>query len=164
MDHYTFQLEVCHNLMGISLPSDYAKPREKEVPLDTEGTPTFPPSANWNDGTTPTGTISSGIETQSLSTACGAEPVPDSSLHFAQAFSSIATSVEEDLQAGFEVPSSQESISKNGNVQPVPLPIASGQRRRRPNRRVRPEGVDVALPNPWAPHHSIRSDQRRKCR
>jgi hypothetical protein len=34
MDHYTFMLEVCHDLMGIPLPSNYAKPREKEVPIN----------------------------------------------------------------------------------------------------------------------------------
>jgi hypothetical protein len=31
MDHYTFMLEVSHALMGIPLPSDYAKPVQREV-------------------------------------------------------------------------------------------------------------------------------------
>ena len=113
--------------MGISLPSDYAKPREKEVPLDTQGTQIFPPSANWNDGTTPTVTMTSDIETQSLSTAYGAVLVADSSLRFAHTFSLVVASADEDFQAGFKVPSSQESNTKHGNVQPVPMPIASGQ-------------------------------------
>jgi hypothetical protein len=164
MDHYTFLLEVCHDLMGIPLPSDYAKPREKEVLVQAVGTETGQPSGNLNDGTSSAVSLSSALATESWNTSYAAVATPNLTSISAQTLSSLGLGADVDSQIGMEVRSSQESHTDHPNVDPLAVPNISGQRRRRPNRRVRPEGTEAALHNPWAPHHSVHSEERRKCR
>jgi hypothetical protein len=59
------------------------------------------------------------------------------------------------------VPSSQESNTPTGREECLPVPHTTERRRKRPNKRIRPVGVDIGLPNPWAPHHSVHVKERR---
>jgi hypothetical protein len=60
-----------------------------------------------------------------------------------------------DPQTTFEFPSSQESNVDPPIVIAASSPTVQARRRRRPNRRVRPPGVDLSLPTQWAPHHTV---------
>jgi hypothetical protein len=71
MDYYTFLLEVCHDLMGIPLPTDYAKPRKKDVFVDTLGTERCIPCGSRSAGTSPAVTVTSALGTKSFTTLGG---------------------------------------------------------------------------------------------
>jgi hypothetical protein len=138
MDHYTFMLEVCHDLIDIPLPSDYTKPREKEVPI------------SGCDG----GSCTSNGVAEVLGTTSTHPGIPFGTGHSAPL----------DSDTAYQVRSLQESTIDPPVVVAAPLHVVEGRWRRRPNRRIRPGGDYTALRYPRAPHHSVRGEEQRKCR
>jgi hypothetical protein len=164
MDHYTFMLEVCHDLIDIPLPSDYTKPREKEVPISgcDGGILAGAGPGSQNTRVSLLGPMHS-WKTRSCTSNGVAEVLGTTSTHPGIPFGT-GHSAPLDSDTAYQVRSLQESTIDPPVVVAAPLHVVEGRWRRRPNRRIRPGGDYTALRYPRAPHHSVRGEEQRKCR